>query len=91
VACTWLINRNTAFRAGAGDRALHHEGALYLAVQTAGAGLNYAVFCALLFVAPTKGGWTMLAALAIASGVAMIFNYFAMRRFVFSPRRKGLA
>ncbi|MCI5077595.1 GtrA family protein [Oricola sp.] len=77
---TFLINRTVTF--GKSGRHVVHEGARYGFVALIGAGLNYAIYSALILAAP--GVITPLMALVIAVGVVTVFSYLGYSRFVFN-------
>lgn len=77
---TFLINRTVTF--GKSGRHVVHEGARYGFVALIGAGLNYAIYSALLLAMP--GVITPLMALVIAVGVVTVFSYLGYSRFVFN-------
>lgn len=87
VLATWWINRTRTFKAAAGSPRLrpHQELPRYVLVQCLGACLNYAVFMSVLYLVPATQALPV-AALAVASGVAMFFNFFASRWFVFRAK-----
>lgn len=61
----------------------------FIASNLLGAGINYAVFVVMLFVAPFGEGFlTRLSALVAGTAVALGFNYWANRRFVFIPKEQ---
>ena len=83
VTVTWWINRRYTFA----DRRTQQqrtarEYSRYLLAQGSGAALNYAVFAATILLVPALKPYPVLP-LAVGSGVAMFFNYFAMHWFVF--------
>lgn len=75
---TWRLNRALTFGASEGSQA--REGALYAAVAVAVAGVNYAVYVALMLLVP---GMIALIAVAGATGVSMILSYLGYSRLVF--------
>jgi putative flippase GtrA len=84
VLVTWLANRSFTFRHQRRIKISSHEEYLrYFAVQTVGAGINLLVFFLSIQAMPM---WQSLPVipLAIGSVVALVFNYLAARRFVFS-------
>ena len=76
---TYAINRTVTF--GKSDRHVVHEGARYGFVALIGAGLNYAIYSALLLAAPET--ITPLVALVIAVAIVTVFSYLGYSRFVF--------
>lgn len=75
---TWLLNRSLTFPPSA--RGVTVEGARYGGVGAATSLVNYAVYAALLAVVP---GLQPLAALVVASAVAMTLSYLGYSRLVF--------
>lgn len=87
VTATWAINRRYTFADRRSYRA-PQEYSRYIATQTLGAVLNYAVFAAAILMLPVIAHYPVLP-LALGSGVAMFFNYFAMQRWVFATPPAG--
>jgi putative flippase GtrA len=75
---TWQINRHLTFAPS--SRGIAREGARYGGVGIATSVVNYLVYCALLFALP---GLPPLAALVIASIVAMTLSFLGYSRLVF--------
>jgi len=75
---TWQINRHLTFAPS--SRGVAREGARYGGVGIATSIVNYLVYCALLFAMPAM---PPLAALAIASLVAMALSFLGYSRLVF--------
>ena len=75
---TWQINRHLTFSPS--RRGVAQEGARYGGVGIATSIVNYAVYCAILFVLPAM---PPLVALAIASLVAMALSFLGYSRLVF--------
>jgi len=85
VFVTWLLNRSFVFITTATARTpvrAKREYAGYLAVQTAGALLNLAIFSALIACFPVLHAYPVVALMA-GSGTAMVFNYLSLRRWVY--------
>lgn len=78
MAYTWTINRTLTF--GRSSRNIASEGARYGLVGILAALVNYATYSACLLVWPSL--WPVIA-VAIGSGVAMVFSYLGYSRFVF--------
>ena len=75
---TWRCNRSLTFQPS--GRGALHEGARYGAVAIAVSVFNYLVYCGLLIAMP----WLPpLAALVVASVVAMAISYLGYSRLVF--------
>lgn len=84
---TWLLNRSFTFGASPGHPG--REWLRYMAANGAGAALNYAIYSGLLLLfAPLL---SPLVALCIASGLAMLVNYWSNGRFVFTGARNPAA
>ncbi|MER8745549.1 GtrA family protein [Mesorhizobium sp. M0772] len=75
---TWQINRHLTFSPS--SRGLAQEGARYGGVGIATSIVNYLVYCAILFALPAL---PPLAALAVASPVAMALSFLGYSRLVF--------
>ncbi len=75
---TWLLNRHLTF--GPSSRGMAVEGARYGGVGVVTSIVNYLVYSALLLALP---GLPPLAALAVASLVAMALSYLGYSRLVF--------
>jgi putative flippase GtrA len=77
---TWWINRSAVFRPGARAGGLWSEYGRYLAVQSGGIAVNFAVFTAVVHLWPAAPA---LLALACGSGAAMAGNFLGARCLVF--------
>ncbi|RWB20419.1 MAG: GtrA family protein [Mesorhizobium sp.] len=75
---TWQINRHLTFAPS--SRGIAQEGARYGGVGVATSIVNYLVYCALLLALPSL---PPLAALAVASLVAMALSFLGYSRLVF--------
>ncbi|MES0023541.1 MULTISPECIES: GtrA family protein [unclassified Mesorhizobium] len=75
---TWQINRHLTFSPS--SRGVAQEGARYGGVGIATSIVNYLVYCAILFALPAL---PPLAALAVASLVAMALSFLGYSRLVF--------
>lgn len=78
LSVTWLLNRTITF--GPSSRPVAVEGARYGGVGIATSVVNYLVYSAILWAVP---GTPVLAALAIASVVALAFSFTGYSRLVF--------
>ncbi|MFT3904973.1 MAG: GtrA family protein [Steroidobacteraceae bacterium] len=87
VSVTWLINRRLTFgdRRATQPRAMAGEYARYLLTQGAGALLNLGIFATALWLHPPWRAQPVMA-LALASALAMLFNYCGLASFVFARR-----
>jgi putative flippase GtrA len=78
LSVTWLINRHLTFSPS--SRGIAQEGARYGGIGIATSIVNYLVYCAILFALPSV---PPLAALAVASLVAMTLSFLGYSRLVF--------
>jgi len=78
LATTWQLNRHLTFAPSA--RGLAAEGTRYGGVGLATAAINYAIYCAVLWLAP---GLSPLIALVIASAAAMALSFAGYSKLVF--------
>lgn len=81
VFATWLLNRGFTFRKTADDPALPSL-IRYAAVSAGGAAVNFLVYTALVLASSTLAARPMIP-LAIASIVALVFNYLGSKHFAF--------
>ncbi|MEQ8900110.1 MAG: GtrA family protein [Roseovarius sp.] len=81
VSVTWWCNRRWTFRR-ADQTGAGHQYLTYFGVQTVGAGVNYAVFAAVLSVTGSSAGEAVLAS-ACGSAVALGLNFAGARLVVF--------
>jgi putative flippase GtrA len=82
LTATFVFNRAWTFRALRMSPVLAYGA--YGVIQSIGALLNLGVFYLCLLAVPSLYQRPVIA-LAIGSGVAMMFNYYASRRLVFRP------
>jgi putative flippase GtrA len=87
VPFSWLLNRMLTFRETATDNR-KREYTLYLAIQGTGALLNFLIYSACIFFSSTMMDYPVLA-LAVGSGVAMLFNFTALERFAFTGKAEA--
>lgn len=80
VTCTWYVNRRWVF---VGTRRLRDEYSSYFLVQIIGAGLNLCIYVALIKLLPVLAT-APIVPLAAGAALALLFNYFAAARLVFS-------
>lgn len=83
VLATWALNRRLVFTSAArsvGERA--HEYGRYFAVQLLGALVNLGVYTLLVTSVPLLRAWPV-AALACGSAVALLFNFWGAKYWVF--------
>ncbi len=80
VVVTWRLNATLTF--GSEGRGF----VAYVSGQSLGLALNYLVYSAVLWVIRGVQG-DLLIALAAGSGCAMVFNYVAMKYWIFSEPR----
>jgi putative flippase GtrA len=82
VSVTWLMNRQFTFRIG--SRPIHaRECRRYFVVSALGALINYGLFLLIMSAVPRLAPYPVVV-LAIAAGVAMLFNFVGSRRYAFS-------
>jgi putative flippase GtrA len=79
ITVTWLCNRSWVFER---TRNARKEYGTYLLTQTAGATINLGGFVLLIELVPSLARMPVIA-LAGGGILAMVFNYFAARRWVF--------
>ena len=89
VTATWYMNRRWVFERNA-VRMSSREYTSYVAVQVIGALINLSVFAAVIELVP---GLTKIPVipLAVGAAVALMFNFSASSRFVFSNARNQKA
>ncbi|NMM06970.1 GtrA family protein [Polaromonas sp.] len=81
VFATWLLNRNFTFDQ-ANDGAAGHSFARYVAVSLGGASINFIIYTALVLSVAPMAAFPIMP-LAIASIVALAFNYLGSKHFAF--------
>jgi putative flippase GtrA len=86
VTTTWLFNRHITFPHGSG-LAWPREWLLYVSTQLGGAGLNYAVYAALVFFVPLVRDWPVLG-VAAGSAAGLVLNFLSAKRLVFRGARR---
>ena len=86
VTTTWYINRRWVFERGAIEMT-GREYTSYLLVQVIGAVINLSVFVAVIEFIPGLAEIPVVP-LALGAAVALVFNFSASSRFVFSDSRK---
>ncbi len=82
LTCTWQLNRVWTFPSAQGQKRAAQYGR-YAAVQITGALLNLAIYALAIAIGPDWFGDFVVVPLAIASGVAMVFNYLGARHWAF--------
>lgn len=87
VSVTWYLNRRWTF-IGHATANRKTEYTRYFAVQTIGALLNFGIYAACVAVNQTLADYPVVP-LAVGATVAMVFNFLASKRFVFT-RREGV-
>ncbi|MDX3928213.1 MAG: GtrA family protein [Shinella sp.] len=75
---TWIVNRSFTFGASPHSRAA--EGTRYGAIGLTGAAINYAIYSGLILALP---GFSPVLAVALSSGLAMLWSWLGYSRFVF--------
>lgn len=88
VTVTWILNRTYTFQAGR-PRSIHTEYVKYFSTQTIGALINFGFYALCLAASSVMRDWPVLA-LGVGSVVAMVFNYFAMKYYVFASEQNGV-
>lgn len=83
VFVTWALNRILAFRGLSREKTKRAEAGKYFAVQSAGAAINLIVYALLAVGSVALLGQYPVIALAIGSIAAFVFNYIALRKFVY--------
>lgn len=81
VFATWLLNRNFTFDQS-NDGAASHSFARYVAVSLGGASINFIIYTALVLSVASMAALPIMP-LAIASIVALAFNYLGSKHFAF--------
>lgn len=81
VTVTWYLNRQHTFADRKDIRAVHEWGR-YVAVNSIGALLNFGIFLLLAYRFTLFANWPIIP-LAIASAIALFFNFFASRQLAF--------
>ena len=81
VTVTWYLNRQHTFADRKDIRAVHEWGR-YVAVNSIGALLNFGIFLLLAYRFTLFASWPIIP-LAIASVIALFFNFFASRQLAF--------
>jgi putative flippase GtrA len=82
VTCTYFLNRALTFRDAAAQPAIR-QWSRYFTVNGVGALINLAVYIFLVKAMPMMGQ-NPVVPLAFAAVVALMFNYFALRKLVFN-------
>jgi len=81
VSVTWYLNRNWTF-AHRATRRPRREYTVYILAQTLGAAINFGVYAACIELSDQMAHQPTIA-LALGSGTAMCFNFWACRQMVF--------
>ena len=82
VFVTWILNRYFTFSQNTKKNTKSKEYIKYLSIQTAGIGINFLVFFSLIYTFnPLKE--ILIIPLAIASIVAMFFNFFIIKNKIY--------
>ena len=89
VTATWYMNRRWVFERNA-VRMSSREYTSYVAVQVIGALINLSVFAAVIELVPDLTKMPVIP-LAVGAAVALMFNFSASSRFVFSNARNKKA
>ena len=81
---TWRLNRTVTF--GRSDSSQVAEGTRYYGVALITAGVNFAIYSAILLIWPIV--WPVAAAV-VATAVTMFMSYFGYSRLVFRTEKQG--
>jgi len=81
VLATWWLNRSITFR-GRESGGLLRSLLRYVAVSVVGTGVNFGIYASLVLSSATMATYPLLP-FAIASGVALVFNYLGSKHFAF--------
>ena len=81
VLVTWWLNRSITFRGQDGGGLLASLGR-YLAVSLLGTSVNFGIYSALVLGSQTLAAHPIIP-FAIASGIALVFNYLGSKHFAF--------
>ena len=81
VLATWWLNRSITFR-GRESGGLLRSLLRYVAVSVVGTGVNFGIYASLVLSSATMAVHPLLP-FAIASGVALVFNYLGSKHFAF--------
>ena len=81
VLATWWLNRSITFR-GRESGGLLRSLLRYVAVSVVGTGVNFGIYASLVLASATMAAHPLLP-FAIASGVALVFNYLGSKHFAF--------
>ena len=81
VLATWWLNRSITFR-GRESGGLLASLLRYVAVSVVGTGVNFGIYASLVLASATMAARPLLP-FAIASGVALVFNYLGSKHFAF--------
>lgn len=85
VLATWLLNRRLTFP-GQGLQRRSMEALGYGAIQACGSGINLLVFGMCLAAVPRLAAMPVIP-FAVGSAVAMVFNYVALKRLLYTRER----
>jgi putative flippase GtrA len=81
----YILNLRFTFRHSAGHNA--RTWGAFMTSNLTGALINYAIFMAvLLWILPDHSRTARVAAIVAGTGIALFFNYWANRRFVFKRK-----
>lgn len=81
VFVTWILNRKFTF-SKIEDTSKKKEYSLYLVIQTIGACLNYLIFISLVYYNIFFQDY-LIVSLGIASLIAMFFNFYISKKFIY--------
>ena len=91
VVATWLVNRLWTFRGHEGPkRSLAREFGSYLAVQSVGFAVNFAVYSVVIYSVPLKNEHLQLLVASLAGTAAgLVINYLGAKHLVFRRRARA--
>lgn len=88
VFVTWQINRKITFNYGDQvPRSLWQEWWRYCWAMMLGGAINFSAYAATMHFAPVRS-WTPLLGVAVGTGMAMLWNFFFSKFWVFRSEQK---
>jgi putative flippase GtrA len=81
VLATWWLNRSITFR-GQDGGSLWRSLARYVGVSLVGTSVNFGIYSGLVLASATMAAHPLVP-FAIASGIALVFNYLGSKHFAF--------
>ncbi|MGI9315841.1 MAG: GtrA family protein [bacterium] len=86
---SWLLNRIWTFRGQASDNRTR-EYSIYAIIQSMGALLNLAIYSICIYSSAFMIAYPIVA-LAIGSGIALLFNFLMLKRYAFTGKTNSEA